>query len=704
MNSALALQHLLLRLRPINRLLRAAASRLAQAASRPLELQVPAPGLYLTPEEATLLLEEVEQLPPWCDPLPPAFDAAERQREQELRDAAGPALLPLDALRQRLGLSDFELEVLLLCAAPEVDRAYERLFSFILDDLNRRAPCVELLCSLTARGATERHTRRHLLASHGRLARLGLIRLGPDVGSEWRREVHLSPEAAQWLLGGPGSLELFSDPAEVRFEAPERFAAWGVDAELLARAVAVLRGSPPGGVSIHGPRQSSQGELPRVIASRARLPLRWLSWHTVLTDPRAATEALRTARALGAVLWIPHEAFSAEPAVEERALALLEETARHGPPLLFSGARPFRQLRLMSSRPWMEVSAGPPSLAEAESLWAQLLPDFEPAERSGLALRFRLSPVEIRTATQLYRATPPAGKAEALAHLERSCRMVARRRTERLVSVVAPTRTADDLILPEAIHRGVLDVARFASAWPRVAEQWELGRMHRGSQGVRALFTGPSGTGKTLAAEVIAGLLGQELHKVDLAQLVSKWVGETEKNLDAAFEEAEQSNAVLFFDEGDALFSKRGEVRHGTDRYANLEVSYLLQRLESYCGLVIVATNLKENLDEAFSRRFHVSVDFPKPSEAERLRLWTLAFPDSVPREGVDLELLARLEMTGATIMNAARTAALLAACDGQVVRAAHVVEGISREYRRESRLLLPAELALVTRQGGGLA
>jgi SpoVK/Ycf46/Vps4 family AAA+-type ATPase len=247
-------------------------------------------------------------------------------------------------------------------------------------------------------------------------------------------------------------------------------------------------------------------------------------------------------------------------------------------------------------------------------------------------------------------------------------------------------------------------VARFASAWPRVAEEWGLGRMHRGALGVRALFTGPSGTGKTLAAEVIAGMLGQELHKVDLAQLVSKWVGETEKNLDAAFDEAEQSQAVLFFDEGEALFSKRGEVRHGSDRYANLEVSYLLQRLEAYCGLVIVATNLKENLDEAFSRRFHVAVDFPKPSEDERLRLWRLAFPSSVPLESVDLRALAGLDMTGATIMNAARTAALLAACDGKVVRPAHIIEGISREYRRESRLLLPSELAPFSSRHGGVA
>jgi len=700
----LALQHLLLRLKPINRLLRLAASRVSQAAAQPVVMEAPSAQLCLTPEEASILLDEVDRLPPWCVPPLPTLDEAESQQEQELRAAAAPALLPLEALRENLGLGDFELEALLLCAAPEVDRAYERLFAFILDDLNRRAPCVELLCSLTAKSAAERHLRRHLLTSHGRLARAGLIRLGQDVGSEWRREIHLTPEAVQWLFGGPGSVELFTDPMEAHVEAPERLASWGVDAALLAQAVASLRGHPPGAVGIHGPRQSSQTELPHVLAARAGLPLRRLPWIAALASPRAIVEAIQTARALGAALWIPMEPVTAEPIAEERALHVLEETASHGPPLIFSGSRPFRPLGLMANRPWVELPAAPPSITEAESLWAGLLPEVDAAQLAGLALRFRLAPSEIRAAVNVYRNSGPASPPEALARIERACRMVARRRTERLVSVVAPTRTPEDLILPEPIHRGVLDVARFASAWPRVAEEWGLGRMHRGAQGVRAMFTGPSGTGKTLAAEVIAGMLGQELHKVDLAQLVSKWVGETEKNLDAAFDEAEQSQAVLFFDEGEALFSKRGEVRHGSDRYANLEVSYLLQRLEEYCGLVIVATNLKENLDEAFSRRFHVSVDFPKPSEDERLRLWKLAFPASVPLESVDLRALAGLDMTGATIMNAARTAALLAACDGRVVRPAHIIEGISREYRRESRLLLPSELAPFSSRPGGVA
>ncbi|MCP3143382.1 ATP-binding protein [Pyxidicoccus xibeiensis] len=689
-----ALHHLLLRLRPINRTLRAAASRLFRAAVPDAAQVAPAPGTCLTPEEAAALLDTVDALPRWCPAPLPAPDDAERASEQALRSAVAPGRLPLDALRARLGLTDFEVEALLLCAAPEVDVAYERLFAFILDDFMRRAPCVELLCSLTAASAAERHLRRHALAPHGRLVRTGLLRLGPEVGSEWRREVSLTPAAVQWLLGGPGPVERFGDPAEVPLATPGRLPPWGVDEDTVARAVAVLLETPAGAVAIHGPRQSAQAELPSALAARAGLSLRMLPWSTVLASPRALSEAVDTARALGAALWIAMDAQGTEPAQEARALEALEEASLQAGPLLFSGPRPFRPLRLMSARPWLEVAAAAPSLAEGEALWARLLPELEADARATLALRFRLAPAELRAAVRLFRAE--GGGDDARASMERACRRVARRRTERFVTAVVPVRSPEELVLPEGAHRGVLDVARFAEAWPRVAEQWGLARLHRGAQGVRALFTGPSGTGKTLAAEVVAGMLGQELHKVDLAQLVSKWVGETEKNLDATFEEAEQAQAVLFFDEGDALFGKRGEVQRGTDRYANLEVSYLLQRLEAYCGLVIVATNLKDNIDEAFSRRFHAAVDFPRPEEPERLRLWRLALPASVPREGVDLASLARLDMTGATIMNAARTAALLAACDGQVVRSAHVIEGITREYRRESRLLLARELAAV--------
>ena len=210
-------------------------------------------------------------------------------------------------------------------------------------------------------------------------------------------------------------------------------------------------------------------------------------------------------------------------------------------------------------------------------------------------------------------------------------------------------------------------------------------------------MTGDSGTGKTAAAEVIAGEVDrdQPMLKVHLASVVSKWVGETEKNLDAVFQHAEESHAVLFFDEADSLFAKRGEVDKGSDRYANLEVGFLLQRLEDFGGLAILASNHKDQIDEAFMRRFQVVLHFPRPTPGERLRLWRLALPPQAPLDAdIDFDLLQKLDLTGAGIVNSARTAALLAALEqAPGIGMAHLVPAIARQFQHEARLLPMSQL-----------
>ena len=676
-----AIQHLLLRLQPINRMLRSAARQVSRASTIPVQVRAGALSL----EEIEYRLAAVESRA-GSGSSPPAFEKPEVEREAALR-AASDLPLPLDLLRSRLGFDEFDTEAILLCAAAELDRRYAQIFGFVLDDLGRGAPCVELLCSLSARSVEEAQARRVRLAPHARLIRYGVLRLGADAGSEWKREVRLSPLAQSFLWGDGIPAEQFRDCDEVDVRAEDLRRPWGIEAQLLERAGKMLGDPGVTTISVHGDRESSRAEVPRALAARARRPLRRVSWG----DPVLLAAAVVLAERLQAILWVDAEGLGGDPAADSATMAALEQLGGRGPHLIITSKKPVRPLGLMVARPWIEIPAQAPSLAEAATRWADELPEVPGEIRADLALRYRLSPVEIQAAAGFFRAGTQAGAARE--ELERACRTVSRRQTERFATVVTPVRRAEDLVLPQAVHERVMDVSRFARAWPEMAERWGIGRGQAGGRGIRAFFTGPPGTGKTLAAEVIAGTLGQELHKIDLASLVSKWVGETEKNLDAAFREAEQSQAVLFFDEADALFAKRGEVKHGMDRYANLEVSYLLQRLEDYAGVVICASNLKENLDEAFSRRFHIMVDFPKPAEAERRRMWALAIPSQVPQDGLDLQAFANLEMTGATIMNAARTAMLLAASNGQVVHTEHVIEGITREYRRENRILLPTDI-----------
>ena len=232
---------------------------------------------------------------------------------------------------------------------------------------------------------------------------------------------------------------------------------------------------------------------------------------------------------------------------------------------------------------------------------------------------------------------------------------------------------------------------------PQVLDEWGVGQKLASSAGVTVLFAGDPGTGKTMAAEIIAGELGLDLYKIDLSTVVSKYIGETEKNLERIFNEAQSSNAILFFDEADAIFGKRSEVKDAHDRYANIEISYLLQRMEMYDGVTILATNLRANLDEAFTRRLQFAVDFPFPEKEDRRRIWQTLFPPDVPREpDLDFDFLARrFKLAGGNIRNIIVNAAYLAAADGQRVTMAHLLHGTRRELQKMGRLVGDEDLQI---------
>jgi SpoVK/Ycf46/Vps4 family AAA+-type ATPase len=257
---------------------------------------------------------------------------------------------------------------------------------------------------------------------------------------------------------------------------------------------------------------------------------------------------------------------------------------------------------------------------------------------------------------------------------------------------VRPSRTWDDIILDDDRLGQLREVAVRCRQRDTVFGQW--GFSPQPSTGVVALFAGPSGTGKTLAAEVIAGDLGVDLYKIDLANLVSKYIGETEKNLSRVFDAAEASSVALFFDEADALLGRRSEVSDAHDRYANIEVAYLLQRLERYEGLVVLATNLAKNIDPAFLRRLHVVVEFPMPGPAERRRIWAHCLPSAAPTGAdLDLDFLADgFELSGGTIRNAVLAAAFLAAEAGTPITMAAAVVALRRELQKLGRLVRPED------------
>jgi SpoVK/Ycf46/Vps4 family AAA+-type ATPase len=247
-------------------------------------------------------------------------------------------------------------------------------------------------------------------------------------------------------------------------------------------------------------------------------------------------------------------------------------------------------------------------------------------------------------------------------------------------------------VLPDG-HLGLLrEIVRHVRHRTQVYERWGFGERTARGLGVTALFAGESGTGKTLAAEVLAAELGLDLYRIDLAATVSKYIGETEKNLSRLFDAAEASGAVLLFDEADALFGKRGEVKDGHDRYANLEVAYLLQRMESYRGLAILTTNLRSNVDRAFLRRLRFVVQFPFPDAEQRAEIWRRTIPADAPLDGVEPEQVARLNVSGGSIRSIALSAAFAAAEDGTPITRAHVLHAAQVDYAKAERALTDSE------------
>lgn len=280
------------------------------------------------------------------------------------------------------------------------------------------------------------------------------------------------------------------------------------------------------------------------------------------------------------------------------------------------------------------------------------------------------------------------------ANLWAACRREARPAFDGLAQLIEPFATWDDLILPAAQKQVLRTIVAQVRQRTIVCDRWGFGRKSSRGLGIHALFAGPSGTGKTMAAEVMARELSLDLHRIDLSALVSKYIGETEKNLRRVFDAAERGGSILLFDEADALFGKRSEVRDSHDRYANIEVSYLLQRIESYRGLAILTTNLKSALDPAFTRRLRFTVHFTFPDQEQRLEIWRRVFPEETPREELNYDRLARLSLSGGHIRNLALNAAFLAADAGEPVRMTHLLVAAHAEFAKLEKPLSPSEVA----------
>ena len=344
--------------------------------------------------------------------------------------------------------------------------------------------------------------------------------------------------------------------------------------------------------------------------------------------------------------------------------------------------------------PVIAVAVGLPSRAERAAIWSAALGGTEVDPQISAAHRLALERIADGAWLAGSEASAAGRSRVSGGDVEQGARAASISSLGDLAIAMAPDIGWEDLVLPARPLSLLRSLTAFLRHRDLVLDEWGFGRRSGRAQGLVAMFAGDSGTGKTLAARVLAADLGLELFRIDLATVVSKWLGETEKNLDRVFAAAQGANAVLFFDEADAVFGRRSDVQDSHDRYANLQTAYLLQRMERHDGPVLLATNMRGNVDDAFLRRMDAVVEFPFPTAEFRLRLWELLLPGEAPRAAdVDLAFLAeRFELSGGGIRNAAIAAAVLAASEGVAIGMKQLVRGVAMEYAKHGRLTLAAD------------
>ena len=604
------------------------------------------------------------------------------------RPAAPEPISPppaLETLCATFGLSPFERDTLLLCAGVELDAKFSSLCAAAQNDAARSWPT----WSLALAALPDAHW--SALSPAAPLRRWRLIELAP--GATLTTCPLRIDERILHYLTGVSHL----DERLVGLVEPLRAGSDLVPSHHMLAEKIMGCWAREDGKSVLPVVQLCGGDsaVKRALAAAACAGLGlglWRMTANIVPSSPIEFEAMlrlcqREAALTGSALFLDCDDLDAADSARAATVTRLIEQAA-GPLIVAT-----RERRCGLPRRVISFDLSKPTAREQRLLWQSALGEWAAGLDGQLDLmvaQFDLSAPAIQSAC-----------AEAIGHgdvesLWDACRNQARPRLDDLAQRIEPVAGWDDLVLPEPELERLHEIAVHVRQRARVYESWGFARKCARGLGISALFAGPSGTGKTMAAEVLANELRLDLYRIDLSQVVSKYIGETEKNLRRVFDAAEGGGAVLLFDEADALFGKRSEVKDSHDRYANIEVSYLLQRMESYRGLAILTTNMKQALDTAFLRRIRFVLQFPFPDAHQRAEIWRRIFPAETPTEGLDVMRLARMNVAGGNIRNIALHAAFLAAEAGEPVRMPHVIRAARSEYGKLEKPLTAAEI-----QGG---
>jgi hypothetical protein len=628
-------------------------------------------------------------------PLGKEKEKPPEEAELQAKIDAAQQITPPPALRlltETFKLSRFEQDVLLLCAAMELDSEIAEMCARVQDNPNRSYPTFALAMAIFKNPTWD------ALSPERPLRKWFLIEFAQAFSHALTTSPIRADERIVSIIKGINTLDdrvaaILSRvdlPADITAPLPPSQAA---QAQFMIDRIQSAQWTNLPVIQLIGGDSTSKQMIVRYVVKALRRQLYSLPAALI---PHSASDLdrflrlwKRECRLLRLALYVDCEDTDPETPRNEATLAL-ERLLEPGAGLLFLSTRdPWPNLSPYS----LLIDINKPTATEQETIWSNGLGESARNNPAVLSGQFNLSQPVIESIVNEVLLNPTAKRSESVPNgpdknldnqLWDACRAHTRPQIERLAQRLEPKAKWKDLVLPPEQMDLLHQISNQVGQRSKVYDKWKFReRMNRGF-GISVLFAGPSGTGKTMAAEVIANDLRLDLYRIDLSNVVNKYIGETEKNLRRLFDAAEDGCAILFFDEADALFGKRSEVRDSHDRYANIEISYLLQRMEAYQGLAILATNMKTALDEAFLRRLRFIVEFPYPGEAERKRIWDLAFPADLPgRRTLDYDRLARFPLTGGSIHNVAINAAFTAAQAGGDLTNDQALVAVKTELRK---------------------
>ncbi len=623
-------------------------------------------------------------------------------------------ILMLPQLEHHFALSPFEMQTVIICLAPELQRKYDTLYSYLQDDITRKKPSIDLVLNLLCRTESERWKARALFSDNAPLFRSEILHKSddpqsPSGSSGLSSFLKLDQRILNYLLGDNSINGCLS--GLVKFLQPNQFTGEiPVNSDIKEKTLNLTKNYFSQQVKnkrkmiiyFHGPYGAGKKELAFSICRDLNFPLLYMDAESIMKFESESESVLklffRESLLLQSAIYIRNsDIFWKE---DEKSRVFLKKLDRmiseYGWLVFLSGEKPLRQKGVFESAVFQNIELPVTDVPAREATWKKALHNIRTKNdvlwAGLLAGQFRMTYGQIWDAVD-FAANQHAmngGETEiTLSDLYAACRNQSNQKLGELAIKIDPHYNWEDIVLPDNKIAQLKEICSQVKHRYLVFNKWGFEKKLSYGKGLSVLFTGPPGTGKTMSAEVIANDLRLDLYKVDLSSVVSKYIGETEKNLEKIFQEAETSNAILFFDEADALFGKRTGVSDAHDRYANIETSYLLQKMEEYEGVVILASNLRENMDDAFTRRIRFIVEFPFPDESSRLQIWKTHFPKEAPvSESIDYEFLSKqLPIAGGNIKNIVLNSAFLAAENGRIIKMEHINRGAKREFEKIGKL-----------------